>query len=47
MQEAYRRVLKNKGASASNGVPVDELKPHCKIHWPSIRETLVSEKYKP
>jgi len=47
MQEAYRRVVKNGGASGIDGITVDELKAHCQEHWPSIRESLMSGKYQP
>lgn len=47
MQEAYQRVVKNKGAPGIDGITIDELKTHCQVHWPRIREELLSGKYQP
>jgi len=47
MQAAYRRVVKNGGASGIDGITVDELKMQCQQHWPRIREALLAGKYQP
>jgi len=47
MQQAYRQVVQNKGAAGIDGTTVNELQDHCKVHWPRIREQLLSGTYQP
>lgn len=47
LMEAYRRVVRNKGAAGIDGVTVDELWDHCKAHWSSIRRQLLEGTYRP
>ena len=44
---AHRRVVRNGGAPGVDGVTVDDLMPHCREHWPWIREELLGGRYKP
>jgi RNA-directed DNA polymerase len=47
LNEAYRRVLKNRGAPGVDGMTVEELGPYLKGHWPGIREQMLSSRYIP
>lgn len=47
LMEAYRRVVRNRGAAGIDGMNVDELWAHCKAHWPSIRQQLLEGTYRP
>jgi RNA-directed DNA polymerase len=44
---AHRRVVRNGGAPGVDGMTVEELMPHCREHWPRIREELFSGRYRP
>ena len=47
MWDAYRRVIRNKGAAGVDGMTCVELKDHLKAHWAMIREKLLSGDYIP
>jgi RNA-directed DNA polymerase len=47
MLEAYRRVVRNKGAPGVDGMTVDELWGHCQLHWPRIQEEIRNGTYRP
>lgn len=47
LMEAYRRVVRNRGAPGVDGVPVDELWGYCQRHWPVIRQQLLEGTYRP
>ena len=42
---ALARVRRNKGASGVDGMTVEELPEHLKVHWPSIRAKLEAGTY--
>jgi RNA-directed DNA polymerase len=44
---ALKRVEQNKGASGIDGMPVSELRPYLKAHWPEIHTQLEAERYHP
>jgi RNA-directed DNA polymerase len=47
LKEAYRRVVRNKGAGGVDGRSVDDLKHQIETDWPQIREQLLSGSYEP
>lgn len=47
MNEAYKRVYRNKGASGVDGVTVEELKVHLKEHKDKLRAQIRARKYQP
>ena len=47
LQRALRQVRRNKGAPGIDGMSVDQLVTHLKIHWPTIRASLVDGTYTP
>jgi len=47
MNEAYKRVHRNKGASGVDGVTVEELKAHLKEHKDELRAQIRKRKYQP
>jgi len=47
MRSALQRVEANKGAAGVDEMPVDQLRPYLKEHWPRIREELLDGRYKP
>jgi len=47
LMEAYRRVVRNKGAAGIDGMNVDQLWPYCQAHWASIRQQLLQGTYRP
>jgi RNA-directed DNA polymerase len=44
---AYQRVKRNKGSAGVDGMAVDELMPHLRIHWSRIREEIREGRYRP
>ncbi|MBI4721134.1 MAG: group II intron reverse transcriptase/maturase [Chitinivibrionia bacterium] len=44
---ALKRVERNGGSAGVDGMEVEELRPHLKIHWPRIREELLVGTYDP
>jgi RNA-directed DNA polymerase len=47
LMAALKRVQSNGGAPGVDGMTVDELPDHLRVHWPSIREKLEAGKYEP
>jgi len=47
LNEAYKRVYANKGASGVDGVSVEELHEHLRVHKAEILESIRTRKYKP
>jgi len=47
MIAALKRVCANKGAPGVDGMRVEELLDHCKIHWPRLKEELLAGRYQP
>ncbi len=47
MQEAYRRVVRNKGAPGVDGMTVDALGEYLKTKWTHIRKELLEGTYTP
>jgi len=47
LNEAYKRVYANKGASGVDGVSVEELHEHLRVHKAEILEGIRTRKYKP
>lgn len=47
MLRAHARVKANKGSAGVDGVSVDELMDYCRLHWPCIKEALLSGTYNP
>ncbi len=47
LQEAIAKVKRNKGAGGVDGMKVEELTDHLKVHWPSIRAKLEAGSYQP
>jgi RNA-directed DNA polymerase len=47
LMAAYRRVVQNDGAAGIDGMTVDDLMPHCRLHWERIRKELLGGTYQP
>jgi RNA-directed DNA polymerase len=47
MKAAYMRVVRNKGTAGTDGMTVDELKPHISKHWERIKSELLEDRYMP
>jgi len=47
LQAALKRVKQNKGSPGIDGMTVDELPDHLRVHWPSLREQLLAGTYQP
>jgi RNA-directed DNA polymerase len=47
LMTALKRVQSNGGAPGVDGMRVDELPDHLRVHWPSIREKLEAGRYEP
>ena len=47
LKKALARVRRNKGAPGVDGMTVDELGEHLKVHWPEIRSRLLAGSYTP
>jgi group II intron reverse transcriptase/maturase len=47
LNEAYKRVYSNKGASGVDGVECEELHEHLRVHKAEILESIRNRKYKP
>jgi RNA-directed DNA polymerase len=44
---ALRRVERNGGVAGVDNMPVEALRPYLKVHWPRIKEELLSGRYVP
>ena len=47
LEKALARVRRNKGAPGIDGMTVDDLGDHLKVHWPEIRSRLLDGTYTP
>jgi hypothetical protein len=47
MMRALRRVEGNRGAAGVDGMAVEELRGHVRVHWGAIREQLRAGSYRP
>jgi group II intron reverse transcriptase/maturase len=47
LQQALKRVKKNKGSPGIDGMTVDELPKYLRAHWDELREQLLSGAYRP
>jgi RNA-directed DNA polymerase len=47
VSKALRRVISNQGGPGIDGMTVDKLRDYLLDHWPSIREQLKADQYKP
>ena len=47
LQRAYRQVVSNKGSAGIDGITVEGLRTHLKIHWKDINNDVVRECYVP
>ena len=47
LKKALARVRRNRGAPGVDGMTVDELGDHLKVHWPEIRSRLLAGSYTP
>jgi len=47
LNQAYKRVIRNKGSHGVDGVPTSELKSQISEHWDSIHQQLLEGAYKP
>lgn len=45
--QAFKRVRRNKGSPGIDGMTVEELEPHLREHWQTIREQLLAGSYQP
>ena len=44
---ALRRVRQNAGSPGIDGMTVEDLSAHLRVHWPRIREELLTGRYQP
>jgi RNA-directed DNA polymerase len=47
MELAYRKVVSNKGAPGVDGMTTEDLKAHLQINWLTVKEELMTGRYKP
>ena len=47
MNEAAKRVYRNKGAAGVDGVTVEELWSYVKVHWSEIERSIRERRYRP
>ncbi|WP_434042990.1 MULTISPECIES: group II intron reverse transcriptase/maturase [Sorangium] len=47
LQIALKRVKQNKGSPGIDGMTVEDLPKHLRVHWPSLREQLLAGTYQP
>jgi len=47
LQAALRRVMSNKGGPGVDGMTVEQLPVYLRQHWPTLREQLLSGRYRP
>ncbi|KAB0611653.1 group II intron reverse transcriptase/maturase [Castellaniella defragrans] len=47
MRQAYRRVLRNRGAAGVDGMSIEALGTWLKAHWPHVRKALLEGRYLP
>ena len=47
LQAALKRVRQNAGSPGIDGMTVEELPNHLRVHWPRLREELLAGRYQP
>ena len=47
LQAALKRVRRNAGSPGIDGMTVEELSAHLRVHWPQLREELLADRYQP
>jgi RNA-directed DNA polymerase len=47
MQKAWQRVKSNKGAPGSDGMTLEDFPAYARLHWPTIRQSLLEGTYRP
>src|SRR5262245_12776597 len=47
LQAALKRVRQNAGSPGIDGMTVEELPNHLRVHWPRLREDLLADRYQP
>ena len=47
LQAALKRVRENAGSDGIDGMTVEELPNHLRVHWPRLREDLLAGRYQP
>jgi RNA-directed DNA polymerase len=47
LQAALKRVRRNAGSPGIDGMTVEELPGHLRVHWPRLREDLLAGRYRP
>jgi len=47
LQRAWKRVKANKGSAGADGLDIEQTAEHLKTAWPTIREQLLQEAYRP
>jgi RNA-directed DNA polymerase len=47
LQAALRRVRRNAGSPGIDGMTVEQLPDHLRVHWPGLREELLAGRYQP
>lgn len=47
LQRALTQVKRNKGAPGIDGMSVDDLEGYLRLHWPTLRQSLINGTYKP
>jgi len=47
LQAALKRVRRNAGSPGMDGMTVEELAAHLRVHWPRLREELLAGRYRP
>jgi RNA-directed DNA polymerase len=47
LQAALKRVRRNAGSAGIDGMTVEQLPDHLRVHWPHLREELLTGRYQP
>jgi RNA-directed DNA polymerase len=47
MKRALKRVMSNKGVPGVDGLRVEDLRGYCILHWPALKDALLSGEYQP
>jgi RNA-directed DNA polymerase len=47
LQAALKRARNDEGSPGIDGMTVEDLPAHLRVHWPAIREDLLAGRYQP